>query len=168
MGRAWGLGGAPQGELDRDHRAARAACLEAFRRNNRSFRRMKFEHFALNVRDPVAHARWYCDHLGFRVARQRTDSPFTHFLADETGRVVVELYGNPNATIPDYATMHPLCFHVAVATADAAVERRRLEFAGARLFAEEPQPDGSLLIMMRDPWGVPLQLCQRTQPFPMP
>ena len=27
---------------------------------------------------------------------------------------------------------------------------------------------GTLLIMLRDPWGVPLQLCQRTQPFPMP
>ena len=129
---------------------------------------MKFEHFALNVRDPVAHARWYADHLGFRVARQRTDPPFTHFLADETGRTVFEVYSNPKAAIPDYGTMAPLSFHIAVVARDAAVERRRLELAGARLFAEEPQPDGSLLIMMRDPWGVPLQLCQRTQPFPMP
>ena len=46
--------------------------------------------------------------------------------------------------------------------------RPRLERAGATLFLEEPQPDGSILIMMRDPWGVPLQLCQRTNPFPMP
>jgi hypothetical protein len=40
-----------------------------------------------------------------------------------------------------------------------------LEKAGARLFLEEPLPDGSRLIMMRDPWGVPLQLCQRAKPF---
>lgn len=129
---------------------------------------MIFEHFALNVRDPVAQAHWYADHLGFRIARWRTDAPFTHFLADETGRVVVELYSNPKANIPDYATMHPLCFHLAVVARDAAAERARLELAGARLFLEEPQPDGSLLIMMRDPWGVPLQLCQRRQPFPLP
>lgn len=129
---------------------------------------MIFEHFALNVRDPVAHAHWYADHLGFRIARWRADPPFTHFLADETGRVVVELYSNPRATIPEYPTMHPLCFHIAVVARDAAVEARRLELAGARLFLEEPQPDGSLLVMMRDPWGVPLQLCQRREPFPLP
>lgn len=129
---------------------------------------MKFEHFALNVREPSAQARWYVAHLGFRIMRERTDPPFTHFLADETGRTVFELYSNPKAPIPDYAAAHPLCFHFAVATADAAAERVRLEAAGATLFLEEPQPDGSLLIMLRDPWGVPLQLCQRTKPFPMP
>ena len=107
-------------------------------------------------------------HLGFTVARSRDDVPFTHFLADETGRIIIELYANPKAAIPDYGAAHPLCFHVAVATADATAEHARLERAGATLFLQEPQPDGSLLIMMRDPWGIPLQLCQRTKPFPMP
>lgn len=129
---------------------------------------MKFEHFALNVSDPRTQARWYVQHLGFTIARAREDAPFTHFLADETGRTIVELYANPKAAIPDYAATHPLCFHLAVAAADARSERARLEKAGAKLFLEEPQPDGSLLIMLRDPWGVPLQLCQRTKPFPMP
>ena len=129
---------------------------------------MKFEHFALNVPDCRAHALWYVQHLGFTVARSRVDAPFTHFLADDTGRTIVEFYTNPKAAFPDYAAAHPLCFHLAVVAADAKAERARLEQAGATLFLEEPQPDGSLLIMLRDPWGVPLQLCQRTQPFPMP
>ncbi len=129
---------------------------------------MRFEHFALNVANPVAHALWYVEHLGFQIVRQRADPPFTHFLADESGRVIFELYSNPKAPIPDYATMPPLCFHLAVVAEDANAERARLEHAGAKLFLEEPQPDGTLLIMLRDPWGVPLQLCQRTQPFPMP
>ena len=105
--------------------------------------------------------------MGFTVARSREDAPFTHFLADETGRIVVEFYTNPKADIPDHSTAHPLSFHVAVVAADAKAERVRLEKAGAKLFLEEPQPDGTLLIMMRDPWGVPLQLCQRTNPFPI-
>ena len=130
--------------------------------------RMKFEHFALNVPDPRAQAQWYAQHVGFTITRARPDAPFMHFLADETGRTIVELYSNPKAAIPDYRTMHPLCFHLAVVAADAKAERARLEKAGATLFLEDPQPDGSLLIMMRDPWGVPLQLCQRTVPFPMP
>jgi glyoxylase I family protein len=129
---------------------------------------MKFEHFALNVADPVSHAAWYVLHLGFTVTSRREDPPFTHFLADETGRVIFEVYMNPKAAIPDYAAAHPLAFHVAVVSGDAASDARRLEAAGASLFLEDPQPDGSLLIMMRDPWGVPLQLCQRASPFPMP
>lgn len=129
---------------------------------------MKFEHFALNVPAAAAHARWYVEHLGFQVVRSRADAPYTHFLADETGRVVVELYTNPKAAIPDYAAQHPLLFHVAVVAADARAECGRLQRAGATLFLEEPQPDGSMLIMMRDPWNVSLQLCQRAQPMPMP
>ena len=129
---------------------------------------MKFEHFALNVPDVRAHAQWYVEHLGFTIARQRDEAPFMHFLADETGRIIVELYSHPKAPFPDYAAAHPLLFHIAVVASDARAERARLEKAGAKLFLEEPQPDGSLLIMLRDPWGVPLQLCQRTKPFPMP
>lgn len=126
---------------------------------------MKFEHFALNVTDARAVSRWYVDHLGFRVARSRDDAPFTHFLADEKGRIVVEFYSNPAAPVPDYAASHPLCFHIAVVASNARAERDRLQKAGATLFVEETIPDGSLLIMLRDPWGVPLQLCQRTKPF---
>lgn len=127
---------------------------------------MRFEHFALNVPDVRAMARWYVEHLGFTVARHREDAPYTHFLADDTGRPIVELYTNPAAPIPAYATQPPLCFHVAVVATDARAERARLQLAGASCIVEEPQPDGSLLIMMRDPWGVALQLCQRTAPLP--
>ena len=126
---------------------------------------MKFEHFALNVPDARAQSQWYVEHLGFVVARRREDAPHTHFLADETGRVIVELYTNPAAAIPNYAAAHPLCFHIAVVAADAAAERARLEGAGAAFFVEDALPDGSRLIMLRDPWGVPLQLCQRAVPF---
>ena len=126
---------------------------------------MKFEHFALNVPDCRAMSQWYVQHLAFKILRSRDDAPYTHFLGDENGRVFIELYSNPKATIPDYAAAHPLCFHFAVVSLDAKGDRQRLEKVGATLFLEEPQPDGTMLIMMRDPWGVPLQLCQRMKPF---
>jgi hypothetical protein len=31
---------------------------------------------------------------------------------------------------------------------------------------EETLPDGSFLIMVRDPWGIPIQLVRRMTPFP--
>ncbi len=129
---------------------------------------MQFEHFALNVTDARAVAAWYVEHLGFRVVHRREESPFTHFLADDTGRVIVEFYSNPAAPVPDYAAAHPLCFHLAVVAADARGECSRLVKAGAKLLRDEPQPDGSLLVMLRDPWGVPLQLCERARPIAPP
>lgn len=127
---------------------------------------MKLEHFALNVPDVRAMSRWYVEQLGFQVVRSRDDAPHTHFLADETGRVAIELYTNPAAAIPDYTTRHPLLFHLAVFAPDARGTQQRLEKAGATLFQEENLPDGTRLTMMRDPWGIPLQLCQRAKPFP--
>lgn len=129
---------------------------------------MKFEHFAINVPDAAAHAQWYVAQLGFTIVRQLTVAPFTHFLADESGRVIVELYSNTTVKMPDYANLPPLNFHLAVVAADAKAERARLEQAGATLFLEDTQPDGSLLVMLRDPWQVPLQLCQRVKLMPMP
>jgi glyoxylase I family protein len=126
---------------------------------------MRFEHFALNVPDAPATAAWYVAHLGLTVLRARTEAPFTHFLADETGRVFIELYTNPKDPIPEYPGQHPLRVHFAFAVTDAKAEQARLIQAGATLAMEEPQPDGSMLIMMRDPWGVPVQLCQRAKPF---
>ena len=128
---------------------------------------MKFEHFGLNVPDARAAGRWYVEHLGFTLARSRDEAPYTRFLADENGRVAIELYTNPTAAIPDYAKQHPLVFHFAVVSKDVAADRARLEQAGATLVVEDVLPDGSRLTMMRDPWGVALQLCQRAQPFPV-
>jgi catechol 2,3-dioxygenase-like lactoylglutathione lyase family enzyme len=126
---------------------------------------MKFEHFALNVRDARVAAKWYVDHLGLRIARSRPDEPYTHFLADDTGRVIFELYSNPAAVVPDYATTHPLCFHIAFTAAEPHATQSRLIAAGASAAYEETLPDGSLLVMVRDPWGVPLQLVKRVTPF---
>jgi catechol 2,3-dioxygenase-like lactoylglutathione lyase family enzyme len=125
---------------------------------------MKFEHFALNVSDVRAQAAWWVQHLGLSVVRKLENAPYTHFLADETGRVIVELYSNPAAAMPAYAQQHPLVFHVAFVSTDTVADRARLEKAGAT-FVNEDKPDGSSLLMMRDPWGVSLQFCQRAKPF---
>jgi glyoxylase I family protein len=128
---------------------------------------MKFEHFAVNVPDAKAHAKWLVDNLGLRYARRRDDAPFTSFLADDTGRVIIEIYSNPAAPYPDYKAAHPLCFHVAFVAEDPTDVRARLTAAGATFAYEEKLPDGSHLIMLRDPWGMPLQFVRRGTPFPV-
>ncbi|MCC6414856.1 MAG: VOC family protein [Opitutaceae bacterium] len=125
---------------------------------------MIFEHTALNVPDPIAFATWYGQHLGLRVVRHLPQAHQTHFLADSRG-ASIEIYCNPAAPLPDYATMHHLVLHLAFASADAAADTTRLIAVGATHVEEIRPPDGSLLVMLRDPWGVALQLCQRATPL---
>lgn len=127
---------------------------------------MKFEHFALNVPDPRALAAWYVAHLGFRILRRSDTGTLAHFLADDSGRVCFEVYLNPAAPVTVFPTQAPLTFHFAVYSADAPADRARLVAAGATLLTEDKLPDGSVLVMLRDPWGIALQLCQRAAPFP--
>jgi glyoxylase I family protein len=126
---------------------------------------MQVEHVAWQVADPVTVANWYIQHLGFKVLRKLEASPFTHFLADEAGRVVVEIYHNPAATIPDYRAMNPLLLHLAFVANDPEAERDRLSKAGATLHEDLKTAAGDRLIMMRDPFGFAIQLCKRAKPM---
>lgn len=126
---------------------------------------MKFEHFALNVPDAAAMASWYVEHLHMQIIRAIHEAPHTHFLADVTGRVVMEIHTNTAAPIADYAAQDPLCLHVAFAVDDAADTRDYLLANNATLVVNQMLDDGSLLVMMRDPWGVALQLCQHAAPM---
>lgn len=63
--------------------------------------------------------------------------------------------------MPDYPAMHHLMLHIALVSADAATDAARLIAVGASHVENVLPPDGSVLIMLRDPWGIALQLCQR-------
>ncbi len=125
---------------------------------------MKLEHIALNVADPVAVAAWYCTHLHMQIARYIPSPTHTHFLHDGAGSIV-EIYCNPPDQVPDYAKLDPLIVHLAFTSTDAAHDLARLLAAGASLVTDLRQPDGSRLLMLRDPWGLALQICQRATPL---
>jgi len=110
-------------------------------------------------------AEWYVAHLGMRIVRKISAAPHIHFLADASGRAVIEIYSNRVDPVPDYASMHPLRFHLAFAAADPDAARAALVAAGATFVEEQALADGSRLLMLRDPWGLPLQLCKRATPL---
>lgn len=125
---------------------------------------MKLEHVAFNVTDPEAMAAWYCTHCGLRVVRHIPQPAQTHFLADSDA-TVLEIYCNPPDQVPEYRKMNPLLFHLALASANPTADAQRLLAAGATYVEEVKLPDGSHLIMLRDPWGLALQLCKRATPL---
>ena len=122
---------------------------------------MKIEHFAINVAEPLKMASWYVEHLGLTIVRQQTETPFTHFLADESGTVMLEIYNNPAAHVPDYASMNPLLLHLAFVSENPELDKQRLLEAGATFEEEVRPPNGDVLFMLRDPWGISIQLCKR-------
>ena len=127
---------------------------------------MKIEHFALQVADPVAMADWYVKHLGCSIARSGGEPAHARFLKDGHGSVMVEIYRNPKASVPDYHTIDPLWLHLAFLSTRPAADRDRLVVAGAKLVEDLfTSPAGDELVMLRDPWGTALQLVNRAQPM---
>jgi catechol 2,3-dioxygenase-like lactoylglutathione lyase family enzyme len=126
---------------------------------------MKLEHVALLVADPVAVARWYEQHLGMRIVRSGDASAHARFLADSAGASLLELYAG-TLPVPDYRAMDPALLHVAFAAADVEAARARLIAAGAAAIGEVTEtPAGDAFAMLRDPWGLALQLVRRARPL---
>jgi len=126
---------------------------------------MKLEHIALLVADPVAVARWYEEHLGMRVVRAGEAPGHARFLADDAGASVLELYAGA-LPVPDYGAMDPALLHLAFAAEDIEATRARLLAAGATPTGDvATTPTGDAFAMLRDPWGLALQLARRTRPL---
>jgi catechol 2,3-dioxygenase-like lactoylglutathione lyase family enzyme len=122
---------------------------------------MKLEHVAFNVQDPLAVAEWYARHLGLAVVRRDGAPYFTHFLADDGGAMLIEIYCNPPGEVPHYAAMNPLVLHLAFVSADPDADKTALLAAGATLVSEARPDAQTHLVMLRDPWGLAIQLCKR-------
>ena len=122
---------------------------------------MKIEHFALNVEEPIAMSQWYTNHLFLQIRTQNTVPPFTTFLVDNSGAVMLEIYQNPIDEVPNYRNMNPLILHLAFVSESPSMDKERLLKAGATFVSEDRLEDGSHIVMMRDPWGLAIQFCKR-------
>ncbi len=129
---------------------------------------MRIEHAGFQVEDPPAVATWYCQHLGFRIARQMATRPWTTFLMETWGDGMIEIYNNPAAPVPDYRALDPLLLHLAfdVEHEDILAVRDRLLAAGATIARDVVTTGaGDRLVMLRDPWGLAIQLVERKEAF---
>ena len=125
---------------------------------------MKIEHTAYQVDDPVALAQWYVSHLGLRVKRAQSESPFGQFLADDGDAVMLEFYRQTSIPVPDYRSMDPMLLHLAFRTDDVPGTRARLIAAGATPEGDVVRtPSGDEVAMLRDPWGIAIQFVRRAE-----
>jgi catechol 2,3-dioxygenase-like lactoylglutathione lyase family enzyme len=125
---------------------------------------VRLEHCALQVPDAPALADWYVQHLGCVVARAGGAPAFVRFLA--AGPVLIEIYQGSLAPTPDYPARHPAQFHLAFVSENLKADRNRLLAAGATIADDlSTNPAGDELLMLRDPWGIALQLVKRAVPM---
>ncbi|MBL4575906.1 MAG: VOC family protein [Opitutaceae bacterium] len=123
---------------------------------------MKIEHIGFNVTHPTEMGEWYAENFDLKIVHKLNIPPYNHYLANEHGAVMLELYYSPTDEVLDFLKMDPLVVHIAFATDDPDGDKRNLISAGATLLNENHFEDNSLLITMRDPWGFPFQLCRRS------
>ena len=123
---------------------------------------LKLDHFALQHPEPEAVSAWLCLNLGMTVHRVSTSASRARFLKCPTTGVMLEIYRQPDAPVPDYPALPPAVMHLAFYADDIVAEGARLVAAGAKK-AGEPGTNsaGDRHLMLRDPWGVPLQLVSR-------
>ncbi len=118
-----------------------------------------FEHVALNVPDRDSAVAWYVEHLGLHVVREIPGG--MAFLADAGGTVVFELYNNENAGRIDFPATEPLALHIAFEVDDPRTAAEQLVAAGATVAEAYKEVGDDSMIMLRDPFGVGLQLVRR-------
>jgi catechol 2,3-dioxygenase-like lactoylglutathione lyase family enzyme len=123
---------------------------------------MGLEHLGLNVPDVKSVVQWFVDNLDMKVARKTGDPSNAHFLMDAAGTMMLEVYHNTGAPVPDYAARDPLELHIAFRVEDVAAARARLIAAGATPLGEITRTAaGDYLAMMRTPHGIAIQLAKR-------
>jgi glyoxylase I family protein len=128
---------------------------------------MKIEHIGLSVSKPISMANWYVEHLGFIIRRQDgNDQKGLAFISDPEQETMLELFDN-NVTPPlvSYA-LSPAAVHIAINSHDPDADMQRLIKAGAvHLEGDPKKATGDVLVLLRDPWGMTIQLAKRAKPF---
>jgi len=128
--------------------------------------RIRLEHVAINVEDPVSMAKWYGRNLGMKLVRKGPPPINMHFISDAGGNMMLEIYNNPPDAVPDYTSMDPLLLHIAFMVDDVKSIREKLIAAGATAVGEVTvTSSGDELAMLRVPWGVAIQFVKRTKPM---
>ena len=80
--------------------------------------------------------------------------------------MMLEIFHHSTAKLPDYHKLDPFTLHIAFMTDDVRALRAKLIAAGATpLKKVNITASGDEITLLRDPWGIPIQLVKRAQPM---
>lgn len=123
------------------------------------------EHLAVNTTDSRARSMWYRNNLGFVVIRDATAALFAVFSSDAGEHLMFELYQFPQYPFVDLQKLNPFSMHVAFATNDVANAKECLAKGGASFVEFHNTVQGDSVLVLRDPWGMPIHIVKRVKPM---
>jgi uncharacterized glyoxalase superfamily protein PhnB len=124
------------------------------------------EHIAFNVEDPVAQTKWFVDNMEFKVMYKGDPPNNTRFIADAGENMMMELYNNKEYPKLDLLKISHMTIHFAFMVDSMEAVKAKLITAGATLVEDITKTaSGDLVLMLRDPWDLPIQFVQRAKPM---
>jgi glyoxylase I family protein len=124
------------------------------------------EHYGLNVEDSRAKSKWLSENLGMVVVREGKAPGYGMFIADSARNMMMELYHNEKDPALKFSDVDYMSTHLAFAVTDVPAVKAQLLAAGAHVAEEMKQlPNGDTVLMLRDPWGEPIQIVKRVSPM---
>lgn len=125
-------------------------------------RHLRPEHVAFNVADSRIRAAWYQSELGL-TAKRKGDAPgYGFFLADPGEHMMLEFYQNSDHPMLDLPNVSYMSVHLAFMVTDILAAKEKLLAKGAAVAEDvSTTPSGDHVLMMRDPWGLSIQLAKR-------
>ena len=127
---------------------------------------IRMEHLEFNVLDTHKKAKWYEENLDMKVMREGGAPTFNMFISDPEHNMMMELNQNTDFPVLDFWKISHMATHFAFTVNDIQAVKKKLIAAGAKLVEDiNKTPGGDLVIMMRDPWGLPIQFVHRIDPM---
>ncbi len=128
--------------------------------------KIRFEHLAINVNDPIQVVKWYVMNLGFKVVKQGTAPTFTTFISDSSMNMMLEIFHNADYPVLDFSEFNYMSIHLAFSCDDINAIKQKLTGNGAAVAEDLKKTDsGDQVLVLRDPWGFPIQFVQRVNPM---
>ncbi len=127
---------------------------------------LRIEHLEFNVPDTRAKAKWYADKLHMEIVRRGGAPTYNIFVSDPGHNVMMELNQNKDYPMFDFWKISHMAFHFAFEAEDLQAVKKEMIAAGAQLVDDITMtPGGDQVMMMRDPWGEPIQFVHRAHPM---
>jgi catechol 2,3-dioxygenase-like lactoylglutathione lyase family enzyme len=125
--------------------------------------KINFEHIALLLPDAEKATEWYCSNLDMKIVNKGTGSIF---VTDKAKNIMFEFLINHGVKPLNFKEINALSMHIAFHVRDAEKLKKKLVESGASIESELTTTDsGDKIMILRDPWGVPLQFVERKNPM---
>ncbi len=133
---------------------------------NNTENNIRFEHIGINVKDPVAAAKWYSENLNMKIVREGTAPNYSTFIADSSLHMMIEFNYNKDYPTIDSLNFNYDSFHLAFSVLNINLMKDKLLNAGATILSDLRKTDsGDQVLVLKDPWGLPIQFVQRVKPM---